>query len=45
LRSRSKAGVPLTACSAKITRSARRAFASSIAPTIFAVFPSISPTV
>ena len=45
LRNRSKAGVPLTACSAKITRSARCAFALLIESMIFEVLPSISPIV
>ncbi len=45
LRSRSKPGVPLSACSAKITRSAFLAFALWIAPMIFDALPSTSPTV
>lgn len=45
LRSRSKAGVPLTACSAKITRSARWALARWMASMIFEVLPSMSPIV
>ena len=45
LRNRSKAGVPLTACSAKITRSAFWALARLMASMIFEVLPSMSPMV
>lgn len=45
LRSRSKAGVPLTACSAKSTRSAPSPLARVMESMIFDVLPSISPTV
>ena len=45
LQRRSNAGVPLTACSAKSTKSAPSHFARSTAAIIFLVLPFISPIV
>ena len=45
LRNRSNAGVPLIACSAKITRSAPSSLALWMESMILAAFPSTSPIV